>query len=245
LVYPQPDLHLALVGSALVPQSSPALALGVMELRKALGTDLITRSPLPTPESPTFTGPVPGTTIDAELLARGCWALALLTEFFRAGPLRAANSPLAALGNAKAADLLTLATPAALAQLAEIREVFEAALLPRLARRRGPWILGPAFAGSRLVRGADADLIAAGLLLEIKTSVKKPSLGVLDLFQVIAYALLDFDDEYELDTVALFSTRYAYFEEWQLVALLHELAGYETSLPQLRDQFRQMLVAHQ
>jgi len=245
LVHPQPDLHLALVGSALIPQSSPTLALGVMELCKALGIEGVTRIPPPAAESLTFAGPVPGSTIDAELLARGCWALALLTEFFRAGPLSAANSPLISLGNAKAADLLTLATPAALAQLAEIREVFETALIPRLAQRRGPWALGPTFAGSTLVHGADADLIAAGLLLELKTSVKKPSLGVLDLFQVIAYALLDFDDEYELDTLALFSTRYAYFAEWQLGEMLDELAGHEKSLPLVRDQFRQILVAHQ
>ena len=41
---------------------------------------------------------------------------------------------------------------------------------------------------------ADADLIAAGLLLELKTSAKL-SLGITDLLQVIGYALLDFDND--------------------------------------------------
>jgi hypothetical protein len=61
---------------------------------------------------------------------------------------------------------------------------------------------------------ADADLVAAGLLLEVKTIIKKPSLAVLGFFQVISYALLNFEDEYQLDAVALFSTGYAYFAEW-------------------------------
>jgi hypothetical protein len=37
---------------------------------------------------------------------------------------------------------------------------------------------------------ADADLIAAGLLLDLKTD-SKLSLGVTTMFQVIGYALLD------------------------------------------------------
>jgi hypothetical protein len=139
----------------------------------------------------TFIGPVPGSTVDAELLARACWALALLTEFYRAGPWKAANSPIASFADVEVADLLTLATPAALRQLAQIREVFETKLIPRLANRIGPWTVGPTFAGSGLVGGADADLVAAGMLLEVKTTAKKPSLGVVDLFQVVGYVLLD------------------------------------------------------
>jgi hypothetical protein len=243
LVHPQPDLHLALDGSDFVPQSSPALAVALHEMCEALGIPGVTSIPAPPPESKTFPGPLPGTTIDTGLLARGCWALALLTEFYRAGPLRAANSPVARLGHADAAGLLALATPAALDQLGKIRDVFETALIPRLADRRGPWTLGPTFAGSRLVGGADADLVAAGLLLEIKTTAKKPSLGVIDLFQVISYAL-DFDDEYSIDAIGLFSTRYAYLSTWPLGTLLSELAHQTVALQGIRREFREMLDAH-
>jgi hypothetical protein len=156
---------------------------------------------------------VPGSTIDPELLDRGCWALALLTEFYRAGPMRAGNSPIAQLPPAPAPDLLALATPAALEQLAQFRHVFETVLIPQLATWRGQWALGPTFTGSALL-SSDADLIAAGLLLEIKTSAKKVSLPVTDLFQVIGYALLDFDDEYQLRAAGIFSARYAYLNVW-------------------------------
>ncbi len=47
--------------------------------------------------------------------------------------------------------------------------MLEQALLPELATRHGMWALGPSFTGPALIK-ADADLIAAGLLLKVKTS---------------------------------------------------------------------------
>lgn len=85
LVYPKPDLDMALTGSALIPHRSPALAQGVIELCQALGIGDGTRIPQVAQGPLTFAGPVAGSAIDADLLARGCWALALLTEFFVPG----------------------------------------------------------------------------------------------------------------------------------------------------------------
>ena len=116
-------------------------------------------------------------------------------------------------------------------------------MLPKLAGRRGSWALGPTFTGSALIR-ADADLIAAGLLLDLKTSAKL-SLGVQEVFQVIGYALLDFDDGYKLDELGIFSARYAYLATWGLSALLEELAGGQVSLQETRMEFRQLLLTHQ
>jgi hypothetical protein len=141
-------------------------------------------------------------------------------------------------------ELLALAPPAALGQLTAFRHVFETALLPKLTGRRGPWALGPTFTGSALIR-ADADLIVARLLLDLKTTAKKPSLGITDLFQVIGYALLDFDDEYKLDELGIFSARYAYLATWDLGALLEELAGGQVSLQGTRTEFRELLLACQ
>lgn len=47
--------------------------------------------------------------------------------------------------------------------------MFETVLLPQLHRHSGQWYLGPTFTGSALMK-ADADLITAGLLLDLKTS---------------------------------------------------------------------------
>ena len=133
---------------------------------------------------------------------------------------------------------------AGLDQLAGFRHVFSTILIPQLAARRGTWALGPTFTGSALIK-ADADLIAAGLLLDLKTSAKKPSLGVTDLLQVIGYALLDFDDEYRLDALGIFSARYAYLAIWELPALLSELAGHDVDLRTVRGRFRDLLCSCQ
>jgi len=87
---------------------------------------------------------------------------------------------------------------------------------------------------------ADADLIAAELLLDLKTDAKF-SLGVTVLFQVIGYALLDFDDAYRLAEVGVFSARYAHLATWELGELLDELAGRPVDLNVVRQEFRELL----
>ena len=88
---------------------------------------------------------------------------------------------------------------------------------------------------------ADADVITAGLLLDLKTD-SKLSLGVTTMFQVIGYTLLDFDDAYQLTEVGTFSARYAYLATWDIGALLDELAGQHVSLPSIRREFRRLLL---
>ncbi len=257
LLHPRPSLRLAAVGAALSgprgagPREMPSApvtgadigmlaALG--EIARSLG---LGRDELAGEGEAAFTGPLRGSDADPEHLARACWVLALLTEVFRRGPMVAALGPLGRFqdGRPSADELLALAPPTALVQLAAFRQVFETTLLPRLAARRGRWLLGPTFTGSALIR-ADADLIAAGLLLDLKTSAKL-SLGVQEVFQVLGYALLDFDDEYKLDELGVFSARYAYLATWDLGALLEELAGGQVSLQATRQEFRQLLLACQ
>jgi len=248
LVHPQPDVHLALMGGAFIDQPGPGLAVAMFEMCETLGIPTGGTMPPAKASAPTFTGPIAGSTIEAELLARGCWALALLTEFYRAGPIAAASGPLGHLDADARPDLLALASPAAIDQLTQLRRVFEEALLPRLATRHGTWALGPTFTGSALLN-ADADLIAAGLLLEVKTSqgpkrpdgTRRAALTKLDLLQLIGYALLDFDDDYQITELGIFVARYAYLATWPLAALLSEMAGQQVNLPATRDAFRQLL----
>ena len=117
--------------------------------------------------------------------------------------------------------------------------------MPNLADRHGPWVIGPTFQGSGLVGGADADLIASGLLLDVKTTAKKLSLARVDVFQLLAYTLLDFENAYSLDSVGLFSARYGYMVIWNFRELLEELSGRPVDLPALREEFREMLLAAQ
>ena len=172
-----------------------------------------------------------------------CWFLALLTEAYRGGPAVAMAGPLGRFQNRQPSvdEVLHMAPKAAIGQLSDLRHVFETVLVPQLASRHGSWSLGPDFAGSALLN-ADADLIAAGLLMDLKTTAAKPSLGIREIFQIIGYALLDFDGVYQLTEVGIFSARYAYLSTWRIGQLLNELAGSPVSLPDTRQEFKRLLL---
>jgi hypothetical protein len=51
--------------------------------------------------------------------------------------------------------------------------------------------------------GADADLILGGLLLDRKSTIQPRRLGRDEIYQLAAYLLLDYDDEYGIDRVGL------------------------------------------
>jgi hypothetical protein len=249
LLHPQPDMHLAELGVMQCAYANIDLEAALVDIIESVGASGSSMAAYPVSEERrlTFTGPLPGSTLDPVRLARCCWALALLSEAWRGGPAVAMRGPLGRFrdhSRVRGDDLLEVAPPAGLDQLAKLQRVSESVLIPQLASRRGPWTLGPTFSGSQLL-SADADLIAAGLLLDLKTTAKKPSLGITDIFQVIGYTLLDFDDEYHIDTLGIFSARYAYLATWRLPALLYELAGHKINLWATRNEFRQMLSSHQ
>lgn len=241
LLDPQPDLSPAMRGAALC-------TLADLDIWPAF-TDLADRLavPLPEPGGPAriFTGPTSGNNAEPGLLARACWAFALLTEIYRGGPFVPTHRPRTWFAQATPTgnDLLTLAPPGAVNQLAALHEVFEQALIPHLAQRSGPWALGATFTGSQLLK-ADADVIAAGLLLDLRISATAPTLSITDIFQLIGCALLDFDDAYRLNSLGLFNARHRYLVTWDLGTLLAELAGVPVDLPALREEFHALLHSH-
>ena len=229
LVHPNPSLRLAAQGASLCGML-PALE----ELALMLG--------FRDSGAAQFTGPARGSGAEPDLLYRACWGLALLTEVYRRGPAIALTGPIARLPARSARSLLDTAPDAGLQQLTELRGVMESALLPAIGSRPGLWAIGPVFAGSQIMRG-DADLIAGGLLTELKTTIKKPSLGVTDLWQMLGYVFMDYADEFAITDVALFSARYGYLAQWNLDMLLAQLAGKPVTAPALRAEFRELLQA--
>ena len=227
LVHPAPSLGLAAQGAALCRMLPALKELAFMLGFRDSGTDR-------------FTGPAHGATLEPDLLYRACWGLALLTEVYRRGPEVAALGPLGRLPHKSARSLLEAAPDAGLQQLAALREVMDLALLPAIGTRSGLWAIGPVFAGSEIMN-ADADLIAGGLLTELKTTSKKPSLAVTDLWQVLGYVLMDYVDEFAITDVALFSARYGYLAQWNLGTLLPQLAGRPVTTRALRSEFRELL----
>ena len=237
MLHPRPSLALAARGAALCGRRSGIIE-ALIEIAESIGYAPETALDVSTTD---FTGPSAGNDADATQVASACWAFALLTEMYR-NPAAAMLGPLERLRGhrASASKLLELASPTALGQLAAFREVFASALLPQLAHRPGQWVLGAEFTGSALIK-ADADVIAAGLLLDLKTD-SKLSLGVRTIFQVIGYTLLDFDDAYQLTEVGTFSARYAYLATWDIGTLFDELTADQVSPPSVRREFRQLLL---
>ncbi len=242
--HPMPDLHLALVGTKWFPDLMPAAA----EMAGLMGFPVVPDEGRPVSGVSCFEGPVPGTTAEEELLLRGCWALALLTDTYRVG-LRP-GSPLLALSGTtpQAGDLLDLAPGEAVEELRQLRALAETALMPALRQRPGPWALGPTFDGSRLMN-ADADLVAGGLLVEVKTSLgdkradgtRRAAIDRPTLQQLLGYVLLDFTNQFRITEIALYAARYGYLAVWDLQDLLNKLAGKRVYLPAERAAFSALL----
>jgi hypothetical protein len=241
VLHPRPSLELASDGAMLCGRQAGLTGV-LVDIAASLGKGYDAFEPT---NSEYFIGPIAGIQTDSEHLACVCWFLALLTEAFRGGPAVAMAGPLGRFRNRQPSvdEVLHMAPKAAIGQLSDLRHVFEAVLVPQLATRRGPWSLGSELTGSGLLK-ADADLIAAGLLIDLKTTSAKPSLGIQEVFQVIGYALLDFDNIYEVAEVGIFSARYAYLSAWRIDELLNELAGCPVSLPTTREEFRRLLLTH-
>jgi hypothetical protein len=195
-----------------------------------------------------FEGPVDGSAVDEDTLLRGCWALALFTELRRRG--RLPGSPLLTLDhdNVRAADLLDLPTSETIDELRRLCGLARTALLPPLSGRRGLWALGPTFEGSTLMN-ADADLIAGGMLVELKSALgdkradgsRRLSLDGPTLHQMLGYVLLDFPDDFAIRDIGLYAARYGYLATWRLPEFLNELAGRSVDLASERTAFHAVL----
>lgn len=101
-----------------------------------------------------------------------------------------------------------------------------------------PLLLNPTFDGSVAVGGADADLVAAGTLLDIKATTE-PKISRAMLWQVLGYALLDWDDRYSIRRVGLHLPRQAVTLDWSVGGLAETLGCSDWNAA--RQRFRQML----
>ncbi len=105
-----------------------------------------------------------------------------------------------------------------------------------------PCWLNPTFEGSNDVGGADADLILGSALIDIKATVN-PKIGRPWLWQLLGYALLDYSDQYGIDTVGVYLSRQGHFLEWPIEALVIEISPQPTSWDTARADFRQAAAA--
>lgn len=182
---------------------------------------------------------------DPVLLARACWALAGLAAArgLRRPELR--RSPIGALPTPVSAEgLLGTATEGAVVQLAMFHHIYRSRLLPSLhdprpiERRPGDLRLaGAKFVDTRPV------LPGGGYVIEVTTAEAWVPFRRIEVYRLITYALLDFEDEFDIHGGAVFNVRYANLRYWSFRRLLPQLAGSSVDLADLRAQFRELLAA--
>ena len=104
-------------------------------------------------------------------------------------------------------------------------------------------VLGPTFALSTALGGADADLVADGLLLDLKASVTPRIVGRPTLWQLAGYALADTPDKHHIQRVGISALRWR--RRWivSLDYLLASLAGRSVNVAGLRDEFSSVVRA--
>lgn len=169
-----------------------------------------------------------------ERLLRLCYVMSWFEAFYR-NPARPAaalasddpraltlNTLLAAVPDPCIIDLTWQVSLAAHA-LDDLRE----ATLPGQVRT------GPEFAGTDDVQGADADLIVDDTLIDVKAKVRPSGIGRVDLRQLLGYVLLDYDNEYGINHVGFYLSRYGALVHWAVADML-ELLGAAATITELR-----------
>jgi hypothetical protein len=141
---------------------------------------------------------------ELEQMCRLCLVLARFEQCFRAGPdvaMKYVIDDLIRLGRAAIDDHIGLRSCESL-------------------------VLNPTFALSAGLGGADADLVADGLLWDLKsTADPKSVVGRNDLWQLAGYALADLDDVHNIDWVGISALRRRSELAWPLDKLLFDLSG--------------------
>ena len=182
-----------------------------------------------------------------EWWARACYALALLVERFR-NPMATGSRLFTLPAGSTAADLLALANDDEVADLIALRDLARTRLLPLL--EAGTVHSGPTFDGSHLL-AADADLVVAGLLIDIKSGcggpprrdgTRSPALAGTDVYQLLGYALMDFSDRYALRGAGIYAARFGRLVQWPLTELIQQATGRsDLGLLTLRREFEDLL----
>lgn len=170
--------------------------------------------------------------------ARLCWLLAMFEQAYRAGVDRRWPLP-AADADASLRRLLRMVPDAAATQIGAMTRLFVRSQPRFLAARRV--LSGMVFAQSAALRGADADLLLDGLLLEVKATVD-PHLDRDRLWQLAGYALGDTPDGYRIRSVGIYFARHGQLLTWPLPGYLSALAARDdVPVAGLRGEFSQLL----
>ena len=173
---------------------------------------------------------------EEESLNRYCYTLALFEDPGR-GNFNP-NSPLFSIKNPTTEDLLALAEPGWVDDLCALGSQF----IGHYGNSPATYpVMNPVFEGSPDVGGADADMIVDGCLTDLKCTVQ-PAIKKEWLYQVLGYALLDYSNDFEIETVDFYMARQGTTISWNLDDLVRDLGkGNAQGTGELRGMFREAL----
>ncbi len=166
---------------------------------------------------------------DEQELARLCLLLGLLEQVYRSGKV-SPGSPLSGTSLRTTLDEILDSMP----------DLWVEDLAGLMARAHSSWpslSVAPAILNPHFKPGVDGDLIVAGILYEIKTglSLEFPAW----IRQLLAYALLDFTDEYGIAGIGFYLARHGLLMRWSMDEVVRVTGGGATpSLAELRMGFR-------
>lgn len=152
---------------------------------------------------------------------------------FLAGPLRDAGHDLAALARALAAE----------PSLHDLDALGRATIEDQVHIRRAVELhVGPVFAQSGALGGADADLIYDGVLVDLKSTASAQVAGRNEVWQLLGYLFADTDDRYHVRRVSIAALRRRRAVFWPAQELVDALAGGSVaSVDDWRQEFAALL----
>ena len=180
------------------------------------------------------------------------WVLAELGNIVRSGYSNPDGNLETVIRAAPGFDALLNITPAdGIRQLRELEAVATEHVYPHL---HDPLTTSASFPAVRDIVQAEADIIAADMLLDYKTGAGAPQKTTgdrsflpseSDIYQILGYALMDDpDDGYGINAVGLYAARYGHSSVWELPQLLAITAGgHAVNVDAARASFRFALEA--
>lgn len=169
-------------------------------------------------------------------LARYCYVLALFDEIARS-PSTARRSALFEHKFRNVDELLELPPMIGIDDMCGLSEIFFKGFNDKFDL---PATLNPTFSGSPDVGGADGDIILNRTLLDVKTTIKS-EISPQWIYQLLGYALLDYDNEYDLTGVGLYMARQGLQIDWSFEEVQNGLAAVpNTPIASLRKQFKSL-----
>ena len=136
---------------------------------------------------------------------------ARLEQRFRIGEVQAQafNVPDPATAIDAGLDAAILAADANDATRADLIALLGAALVDTADLYTAePLYINPTFRLSSAVRGADADIISNGTLIDFKTTKQRTAISAPEIYQLVGYVLLDQDDRYAIKTAGVHALRW-------------------------------------